>query len=132
MSDHSPVDVDAKALPFAEAEPGATGLELLLSLSLKWAQESGVSVVRALDVLTAQPAKVLGPIQGQSQSMGHLQVGGVADLVVFDPEVQWHVTPDALHSQGKHTPFAFDMTGMSLPARVKTTLVDGRVVFQQD
>ncbi len=134
VSDHTPVDVDAKALPFAEAEPGATGLELLLSLSLKWAQDSGQSVVRALEVLTSQPAKVLGKvggkIEGQSESLGQLQVGGVADLVVFDPAVEWHVTPDALHSQGKHTPFAFDMTGMSLPARVKATLVAGRVAYQ--
>jgi dihydroorotase len=131
VSDHTPIDNDGKALPFAEAESGATGLELLLSLSLKWAQDSKVSVLRALDVLTAQPAKVLGKVQGQS-SLGQLHVGGVADLVVFDPAVEWHVTPDALHSQGKHTPFAFDMTGMSLPARVKATLVAGHVAYQAD
>jgi dihydroorotase len=130
VSDHTPIDNDGKALPFAEAESGATGLELLLSLSVKWAQDAGVSVLRALDVLTAQPAKVLGKVQGQSESMGQLHVGGVADLVVFDPEAEWHVTADALHSQGKHTPFAFDMTGMSLPARVKATLVAGRVAYQ--
>jgi dihydroorotase len=87
-------------------------------------------VLRALDVLTAQPARVLGKVQGQSDSMGQLHVGCVADLVVFDPEAEWQVTPDALHSQGKHTPFAFDMTGMALPARVKATLVAGRVVYQ--
>ena len=134
VSDHTPVDNDGKALPFAEAESGATGLELLLSLSLKWAQDSGLSVVRALEVLTSQPAKVLGKVggkvQGQSSSLGQLHVGGVADLVVFDPAVEWRVTPDALHSQGKHTPFAFDMTGMSLPARVKATLVAGHVAYQ--
>ncbi|MGH8708109.1 MAG: dihydroorotase, partial [Burkholderiales bacterium] len=37
-SDHTPVDEDGKHLPFAEAEPGATGLELLLPLALKWGQ----------------------------------------------------------------------------------------------
>ena len=130
VSDHMPVDNDGKALPFAEAESGATGLELLLSLSLKWANDSQVSLLRALDVLTAQPAKVLGKVPGQSESIGQLHVGGVADLVVVDPAAEWHVTPDALHSQGKHTPFAFDMTGMSLPARVKATLVAGRVAYQ--
>jgi dihydroorotase len=64
--------------------------------------------------------------------MGQLHVGGVADIVVFDPAAEWQVTPDALHSQGKHTPFAFDMTGMVLPARVKATLVAGRVAFQSE
>ena len=134
VSDHTPIDIDGKALPFAEAESGATGLELLLSLSLKWAQESKVSVLRALDVLTAQPAKVLGNVQGMpgdmSNSLGQLHVGGVADVVVFDPAVEWQVTPDALHSQGKHTPFAFDMTGMVMPARVKATLVAGRIAYR--
>jgi len=130
VSDHTPVDVDAKALPFAQAEPGATGLELLLSLSLKWAQDSGVGLLRALEVLTAQPARVLGARVVNPTSLGQLQVGGAADVVVFDPEIQWHVTPDALHSQGKHTPFAFDMSGMALPGRVKATLVDGRIAYQ--
>jgi dihydroorotase len=51
-------------------------------------------------------------------------------LVVFDPHEQWQVVPDALRSQGKHTPFAFDMTGMALPGRVKATLVAGRVAYQ--
>src|SRR5687767_12377087 len=59
VSDHTPVDEDAKTLPFAEAEPGATGLELLLSLSLKWAQEGGTGLARALAVLTSEPARVL-------------------------------------------------------------------------
>jgi len=130
VSDHTPVDVDAKALPFAEAEPGATGLELLLSLALKWAQDSGVGLLRALDVLTAQPARVLADSVHDHPSLGQLQVGGVADVVVFDPQVQWQVTPEALRSQGKHTPFAFDMSGMALPARVKATLVDGRIAYQ--
>jgi dihydroorotase len=134
VSDHTPVDADAKALPFAEAEPGGTGLELLLSLSLKWAQDSGAGLMRALDVLTAQPARVLrsgaGKAAAKASDAGQLHVGGVADLVVFDPAEQWQVVPEALRSQGKHTPFAFDMTGMALPGRVKATLVAGRLAFQ--
>ena len=125
VSDHSPVDIDAKALPFAEAEPGATGLELLLSLSLKWAHETGVPLQRALDVVTAQPARILG----HDKSIGHLQVGGVADVVVFDPQEQWQVTSDGLHSQGKHTPFGFARSGMALPGRVKATWVNGHLAF---
>ena len=125
VSDHSPVDVDAKALPFAEAEPGATGLELLLSLALKWAHETGVPLPRALDVVTAQPARILG----QDKSIGHLKVGGVADVVVFDPEDPWQVTSEGLHSQGKHTPFGFARSGMALPGRVKATWVNGHLAY---
>ena len=59
VSDHTPVDADAKTLPFAESEPGATGLELLLSLALKWGQESGVGLTRALAVLTSELPPVI-------------------------------------------------------------------------
>jgi dihydroorotase len=127
VSDHTPVDEDAKTLPFAEAEPGATGLELLLSLALKWGQESGVGLVRALDVVTHEPARVLGDALGTLQaSVGRLVEGGVADLCVFDPSAEWIVTDDALRSQGKHTPF----TGHSLPGRVRATLVGGQVAHE--
>lgn len=129
VSDHTPVDVDAKTLPFAEAEPGATGLELLLSLSIKWSQESHLPLMRALDVLTAQPAKLLGQVAIKS-GLGHLQVGASADVVVFDTQAHWQVVPEKLHSQGKHTPFAFDMSGAALPAKVKATWVGGRLAYQ--
>ena len=94
VSDHTPVDEDAKTLPFAEAEAGATGLELLLGLALKWGQESGVGLARALAVLTSEPARVLGASLGTLQaSVGQLVEGGIADVCVFDPQAQWTVTP---------------------------------------
>ncbi|HKB53536.1 MAG TPA: dihydroorotase, partial [Ramlibacter sp.] len=105
VSDHTPVGEDAKMLPFAEAEPGATGLELLLGLALKWGQESGVGLARSLAVLTSQPAGVLGAALGTlRESAGQLVEGGIADLCVIDPLAEWVVTADALRSQGKHTP----------------------------
>ncbi|MBX9960889.1 MAG: dihydroorotase [Burkholderiaceae bacterium] len=129
VSDHTPVDEDAKMLPFAEAEPGATGVELLLSLALKWRQESGVGLTRALGVLTSEPARVLGNALGTLQaSAGQLVVGGVADVCVFDPQAEWAVQPQALRSQGKHTPFA----GYELPARVRCTIVGGQIAYHQD
>jgi dihydroorotase len=127
VSDHTPVDEDAKALPFAESEPGATGLELLLSLALKWSQDNGVSLARALAVVTSGPAAVLGASLGSRQGRtGHLAVGGLADLCVFDPQADWTVQPSALRSQGKHTPFS----NYELPGRVRCTIVGGRVAFQ--
>lgn len=127
VSDHTPVDEDAKALPFAESEPGATGVELLLSLALKWGQESGVGLTRALAVLTSEPARVLGSALGTLQmSAGQLVVGGVADVCVFDPQTEWAVQPEILRSQGKHTPFS----GYELPGRVRCTIVGGQIAFQ--
>ncbi|MDP3309374.1 MAG: amidohydrolase family protein, partial [Polaromonas sp.] len=126
VSDHTPVEADAKTLPFAEAEPGATGLELLLGLACKWGQDSGVGLPRALAVLTSAPARVLGSALGTLQaSVGQLTAGGVADICVFDAQSEWTVQPDALRSQGKHTPFS----GYELPARVRWTLVGGQLAY---
>lgn len=126
VSDHTPVEADAKTLPFAEAEPGATGLELLLGLACKWGQDSGVGLQRALAVLTSEPARVLGGALGTLQaSVGQLTAGGVADICVFDAQSEWTVQPDALRSQGKHTPFS----GYQLPARVRWTLVGGQLAY---
>jgi len=127
VSDHTPVDEDAKNLPFAESEPGATGLELLLSLAYKWHQDSGVDLLRALATVTTGPAHVLGAALGPRLGRtGRLQVGGLADVCVFDPQAAWTVQADALVSQGKHTPFS----GYELPGRVRCTLVGGRVAYQ--
>ncbi len=128
VSDHNPVDEDAKTLPFAEAEPGATGLELLLSLALQWAQDDSVPLQRALAVVTSGPAAVLGNALGTLQaSVGRLVEGGVGDVCIVDPGVSWRAEPGALRSQGKHTPFS----GGDLPARVRCTLVGGQVAFDR-
>lgn len=118
-SDHAPVDEDAKLVPFAQSAPGATGLELLLPLVLKWAQESRLPLAEALARVTLQPARVLGV------DAGRLAPGAVADLCIFDPDDYWTVSPLRLKSQGKNTPFL----GMELCGRVKFTLVGGQIVY---
>ena len=117
-SDHTPVGADDKLLPFGEAKPGATGLELLLPLTLKWATEAGVSLPKALARITADPAAILGSDRGQ------LAVGAVADVCVFDPEANWRLLPEALRSKGKNTPFL----GYELQGRVTACLIGGRQV----
>ncbi len=119
-SNHSPVDDDAKQLPFAEAEAGATGIELLLPLVLKWAEQEKVPLLDALGKITINPAQLLG------QKMGHLSIGAHADLCVFDPQMTWKVEPAALKSQGKNTPF----NGYQMRGRVRYTLLDGQLVYQ--
>ncbi|MEO8152237.1 MAG: dihydroorotase [Rhizobacter sp.] len=127
VSDHTPVDEDAKNLPFAEAEPGATGLELLLSLALKWGEEQGAGLVKTLAAVTSEPVRVLGEALGSiASSAGRLVEGGIADVCLFDAGARWTVQPQALKSQGKHSPFA----GYELPGRVKYTLVAGHVAFE--
>ena len=127
VSDHMPVGADEKELPFAEAEPGATGLELLLSLAVKWARDSDRPLVEALACVTNRSAAVLAASQGAAQGgMGRLAVGAKADICVFDPQSAWTVQADALRSQSKHTPFS----GYELPARVQATLVGGRLAYQ--
>ncbi|MBU1979030.1 MAG: dihydroorotase, partial [Gammaproteobacteria bacterium] len=119
-SDHAPVDDDAKLLPFAEAEPGATGLELLLPLTLKWANEMGISLSAAIAKISAEPSRIL------ALNNGHLGAGQSADVCIFDPEKYWKVEPRSLKSQGRNTPFL----GMELQGKVRYTLVEGHVVYE--
>ena len=120
VSDHTPVDEDQKQMPFAEAEPGATGLELLLPLALKWGAERKLPLPKTLARVTCDPARILG-VQS-----GRIDVGARADLVVFDPGQHWRVVPEALKSQGKNTPFL----GYELAGRVRATIVAGSVVYE--
>ena len=144
VSDHTPVDADEKILPFSDATPGATGLELLLSLALQWAQTDQIALPQALAAVTYRPAQILGAELGASttasatstdadstgstnvrKGIGQLLPGGVADLCIVDPDARWQVSEHTLHSHGKFTPFE----GQLLPGRVTHTLVDGRIVF---
>lgn len=119
-SDHTPVDDDAKLAPFAEAEIGATGLELLLPLTLKWAHQEKVSLQQAIKLITQASANILGI------DAGELSVGSSADICILDANEYWKVCPNALKSQGKNTPF----NGLELAGKVKTTLVHGQIAYQ--
>ena len=119
-SDHAPLDEDVKKMPFGESEAGATGLELLLPLTLKWAMEARVPLARALAAVTSGPAAVL------RLDAGAIVVGAEADLCIFDPDAHVRVTPESLRSQGKNTPFL----GYELPGHVRYTLMAGQVVHE--
>lgn len=122
-SDHTPVAEDAKMLPFGEAEPGTTGLELLLPLALKWAQEEEVELVRMLALLSQGPARIV-----RIEGANGLQVGAVADLCLFDPNLPWIVDDATLLSQGKDTPYQ----GRELLGRAMVTVIGGRLAFTRD
>ncbi|MFA7504193.1 MAG: dihydroorotase [Burkholderiaceae bacterium] len=117
-SDHAPVDDDAKHLPFGEAEPGITGLELLLPLTLKWASEGGIAPLDALRRVTIAPAEVAGI------EAGTLEPGAVADVCIYAPDEPWLVGRSNLRSQSVHTPYL----GLEMVGRVRQVLVSGRLV----
>jgi len=119
-SDHTPVDEDGKHRPFAEAEPGATGLELLLPLTLKWGAARKLALGPTLARITSEPARILGVASGR------LGAGAPGDVAIFDPQAPWRIAPETLKSQGKNTPFA----GYELAGRVRYTVVAGNVVFE--
>lgn len=121
-SDHAPVDDDGKLMPFAESEPGATALELLLPLALKWGNEAGLALSRTLAAVTDRPARVLGV------EAGELGIGRAADVCIFDPAATVRISADGLRSQGKNTPFL----GYELPGKVRWTLVNGTVVYRSN
>ena len=120
-SDHAPVDEDAKELPFQEAEPGATGVELLLPLTLKWARETGLSLAQALAFISHRPADILGV------DAGRIGVGKPADLCVFDPDAAWLVSPSNLASLGKNSPYL----GLEMIGQVRYTIIDGHLDFKR-
>jgi dihydroorotase len=97
-SNHSPVDEDAKQLPFAEAEAGATGLELLLPLVLKWSQQDKQTLADAIAKVTLNPARIL------NIDAGHLSIGAAADVCIFDPACDWKVEAGALKSRARTHP----------------------------
>jgi dihydroorotase len=121
-SDHQPQDLDAKLNPFPMTSPGISGLETLLPLLLRWAEEEQVSLPTALARVTSGPADILNLDRGQ------LRPGAEADICVFDPNAEVVVEAKAFRSRGKNTPF----DRMTLTGQVTTTLVGGRAVYERD
>jgi dihydroorotase len=119
-SDHTPVDDDAKLLPFAEAEAGATGLELLLPLALKWAADNKTTTFDAIAKITCQPASILGVCSG------NLSINSDADIAIFSPQQEWKIEASQLKSQGKNTPFL----GLTVLGKVRYTLLHGQITYQ--
>jgi dihydroorotase len=120
-SDHAPVSLDDKLLPFGEARAGASGLETLLPLILGWAASEGLPLLKALGAVTVAPARIL------REDTGTLAAGCKADLVVFDPQATWTVDTAAFRSSGHNSPF----DGQSLTGRVRYTLVGGELRYEE-
>ena len=120
MSDHNPQDVETKRLPFAEAAPGAIGLETMLAAGLRLVHSGEIELITLLRAMSTRPAELLG-IAG-----GTLKSGAPADLIVVDMDVPWVVDAAELKSKCKNTPF--DEARMQ--GRVVRTIVAGRTVYE--
>jgi len=121
-SDHQPHEPDAKQAPFPDTAPGLSGLDTLLPLVKRLADEKLLSLAEIIDRVTATPARILGLEQGQ------LGVGANADVCLFDPNMSWYVSADTLNSQGHNTPFM----GWEMHGRATNTLVNGQLIFSTD
>jgi dihydroorotase len=121
-SDHQPHEPDAKLAPFPSTEPGISGLDTLLPMTLHLVDEGILPIGDALARLTCGPAAIL------QLSYGHLAEGSVADICIFDPAQIWRLTPVTMHSAGKNTPWLnWEMKG-----KVRYTLRDGELIFTAD
>ena len=118
-SDHQPRDADDKRLPFAQAEAGGAGLATLLAVTLARVHGGDLTLLQALDLMTARPAKLLG------LEAGSLRKGAPADLVLFHPERGWRVEAGKLPGKAQNTPF----DGRALEGKVLGTWKAGRRVF---
>jgi len=118
-SDHQPRDADDKRVPFAAAEAGGAGLATLLGVTLARVHAGDLTLMRAVELLTAAPARLLG------LEAGRLAPGAPADLVLFDPDRAWKVEAGRLPGKAQNSPF----DGRALEGRVVGTWKAGRRVF---
>lgn len=116
---HTPQDEESKRLPFAEAAPGAVGLQTLLPAAMRLYHAGGLSLPQLWRALALNPARRLG------LEAGRLVPGAPADLVLFDPDAPFVLDRFALLSKSKNTPF----DGARMQGRVLGTWVAGRPVY---
>ena len=122
VSAHAPAPAEGKRLPFAEATPGAVGLETLLPAGLNLHHAAGLELIDILRPLT------LGPAQLRGLAGGRLSAGAPADLVLFDVDAPVVIDAERLISRSKNSPF----DGRRLQGQVLLTLVDGRIVWRRE
>ena len=120
VTDHAPHSAEEKA-DFEKAPNGVVGMETSLAATLTGLYHTGtISLMHIVRLMCVNPRKILG-IEG-----GSLGIGDIADIAIFDADESWTVDPEKLHSKSKNTCFK----GMTLKGRVKYTLVNGKIVYE--
>jgi len=118
-SDHQPHEPDAKAVTFVASEPGISGLDTLLALALRLADDGKLGLLQVLALVTVAPSRILG-LPG-----GRIAPGAPADLCLFNPDTPWWLDAANMRSRGGNSPFL----GWEFNGRVRMTLLSGRVIF---
>ncbi len=122
-TDHAPHHRDEKEVEYSLAASGISGFETAFSLAYTHLVEPGViSLHQLVEKMSTRPADILN-IDG-----GRLQVGKTADITVVDPAKEYTVDVSQFHSKGKNSPFH----GRTLKGKVVHTIVDGRVVMENE
>lgn len=119
ITDHAPHTAEEKA-DFEKAPNGVVGLETSLAATLTALYHTGkISLQRIVTLMCVNPRRILS-IPG-----GSLKSGDIADICIFDPNEEWVVDPQKLHSKSKNTCFK----GMTLKGKVKYTILNGEIVY---
>lgn len=121
-SDHQPCNMDNKLAPFSQSSPGISGLETLLSLTLRLVDEDVVDLSTAISLLTSNPARILGI------NVGTLSLGSQADICIFNPDTQWQFDPEQMLSRGRNSPFH----GWKLRGQVVYTISNGTILYERN
>ena len=121
-SDHQPHEADAKLNPFSATEPGISGIDTLMGLSLSLIEKTDISLAQILKAISYCPAKIL------NLDVGEITIGAIADLCLYNPKQNWLVNENNLNSAGKNTPFM----SKQLPGQIMHTLVNGQIINVQD
>jgi dihydroorotase len=119
-TDHAPHSSIEKDVEFEQAAFGVIGLETAIPLTIDLVTEGKMSALDWVDRFTSAPARVLG-LPG-----GRLEVGGVADIAVINPEAPWTFTKEAVVSRSKNSPFL----GQNMKGKAVLTIVGGRIVHE--
>jgi dihydroorotase len=120
-SDHAPHAREEKEREWALAPDGVIGLETTLPVAIARLVEPGiVSLARAIELLTAGPARVFG------LECGTLADGVEADVAVIDVTTPYVVRAAGFRSKGRNTPF----DGMEVKGRARVVIVGGEVVHE--
>lgn len=117
-TDHAPHDRKEKSLTLSKAPSGMIGFETALAASITALCKPGhISLSGVLELMSAKPMSLFG------LRCGRISMGETADIVIFDPDIQWTVDPEAFKSMARNTPFE----GMALTGMVAATVCGDRL-----